>query len=292
MAKLPAIQFYPGDWLQDAVAGCSLAAQGLWLRMMFLAHNSDEYGYLSADRVPLLPTAIAQRCGCLSMDQFTSLLDELETAKVFSRTTSGIIFSRRMVRDAKLRKQNSFRQQDYRNKNKTKENSNALVTPLSHRSSSSSSTTEQEQIQPPHKQRTVRAFSLPDWIPHLVWEAYIEMRKRKGKAPTPFALELVTKKLHGFMQQGHDPGAVLEQSIRSGWTDVYPVRDGGNYAAGGGNSANKSQQRTDGNRAAARKAIEMLGITQSPGGDAADERERGDTGDLRGSAGDIRPQAS
>ena len=41
MAKLPYIQLYPGDWLRDSVAGCSLAAQGLWLRMMFVMHDSE-----------------------------------------------------------------------------------------------------------------------------------------------------------------------------------------------------------------------------------------------------------
>lgn len=144
----------------------------------------------------------------------------------------------------------------------------------------------------PRKPRAVQVFTLPDWIPHLVWEAYLEMRRRKGKPPTPFALELVTKKLWGFQDQGHDVTAVLEQSIRNGWTDVYPVRDGGNYAASGGNSVNRAQQRTDGNRAAARKAAEMLGIAQPHGRDAAKQHQCGDTGDLCGSPGDIRPQAS
>jgi hypothetical protein len=40
MSKRPSFQFYPGDWLRDSVAGCSLAAQGLWLRVMILAHDT------------------------------------------------------------------------------------------------------------------------------------------------------------------------------------------------------------------------------------------------------------
>ena len=47
VSKMPAIQLYTGDWLKDPVAGCSLAAQGLWLRMMFIAHDSRRYGYLA-----------------------------------------------------------------------------------------------------------------------------------------------------------------------------------------------------------------------------------------------------
>ena len=99
MSKLPAFQFYPGDWLQDSIAGCSLAAQGLWLRMMFIAHNSGKYGYLEQDGKPLSPEAVARRCGC-SPEQYLSLLSELDAAVIPSRTKTGVIFSRRMVRDA------------------------------------------------------------------------------------------------------------------------------------------------------------------------------------------------
>lgn len=100
--KLPALVFYPGDWLRDAVAGCSLAAQGLWLRMMILGHDSERYGYLTTNGLPTPPESIARRCGC-TLDQFKTLLDELDAAGVPSRTPEGIIYSRRMARDANLR---------------------------------------------------------------------------------------------------------------------------------------------------------------------------------------------
>ena len=100
--KLPAIQFYPGDWLRDNVAGCSLAAQGLWLRMMLVAHDSDSYGKLSVSGRALLPAEIARRCGC-SVDEFGLLFKELESAGVPSRDANGVIFSRRMIRDAEIR---------------------------------------------------------------------------------------------------------------------------------------------------------------------------------------------
>lgn len=103
--KLPSIQFYPGDWLRDNVSGCSLAAQGLWLRMMFLMHDSDRYGYLSANGSPIPSGFIARKCGCDTLSQYETLLSELDSAGVPSRTEDGIIYSRRMVRDAKRRKQ-------------------------------------------------------------------------------------------------------------------------------------------------------------------------------------------
>lgn len=96
--KLPYIKFYPGDWLRDNVAGCSLAAQGLWLRMMFLAHDSDRYGHLSVGEIPMPPEQIARRCGA-TLEQYESLLAELTATSVPSRTPEGVIFSRRMVKD-------------------------------------------------------------------------------------------------------------------------------------------------------------------------------------------------
>lgn len=102
--KLPAIHLYPGDWLRDNVAGCSLAAQGLWLRLMFLMHDSDRYGYLSMNGLVIPSESLARRCGCDSLNQYENLLTELRCAGVPEVTKEGVIFSRRMVRDDKKRK--------------------------------------------------------------------------------------------------------------------------------------------------------------------------------------------
>lgn len=102
--KLPAITLYPGDWLRDDVSGCSLTAQGLWLRMMFLMHDSDRYGYLSMNGSVIPSESLARRCGCDSLTQYEALLSELGRAGVPGVTKEGVIFSRRMVRDAKKRK--------------------------------------------------------------------------------------------------------------------------------------------------------------------------------------------
>lgn len=106
MKKLPCIYLYPGDWLRDDVSGCSLAAQGLWLRMMFLMHDSDRYGYLSKNGVAIPPEHTARRCG-IPLEQYTTLLAELDSVGVPSRLDDGTIYSRRMVKDAKLREERS-----------------------------------------------------------------------------------------------------------------------------------------------------------------------------------------
>ena len=124
MAKLPGFLFFPGDWLRDTVAGCSLAAQGLWLRMMIIGHDSDRYGYLAMNGVAIPPGSIAQRCGC-TLEQYTTLLVELTAAGVPSRTPEGIIYSRRMVVDALKREQGAERQRNYKKRHKV---GNASIT--------------------------------------------------------------------------------------------------------------------------------------------------------------------
>jgi hypothetical protein len=64
-------------------------------------------------------------------------------------------------------------------------------------------------------------FVLPDWIPADAWDGYIEMRKKKNKPPTDRARNLVIKELAKLLAEGHDLEAVLDNSTKNGWTDVY-----------------------------------------------------------------------
>lgn len=84
----------------------------------------------------------------------------------------------------------------------------------------------------PEKRReelnTSTAAPLPDWIPEDAWNAYLEMRKKLRKSPTHRATELVFEKLLKLKNGGHAPAAVLEQSVRNSWQDVFPLRDGVN----------------------------------------------------------------
>lgn len=123
-SKLPAIMFYPGDWLRDNIAGCSLEAQGLWLRMMILMHDCERYGYLAMNGAPIPSESIARRCGC-TPNQYTTLLAELTAHGVPGVSQDGTIYSRRMVRDAQKRAGNAERQSRFRNAA-----SNGSVTPI------------------------------------------------------------------------------------------------------------------------------------------------------------------
>lgn len=101
--KRPAFQFYPADWRKDpALSTCSLAARGLWIELMCVAHESDEYGTLSINGKPMTEQQIARAVG-ESPALINKLLAELEASGVFSRNESGSIYSRRMIKDERLR---------------------------------------------------------------------------------------------------------------------------------------------------------------------------------------------
>lgn len=98
---LPWMKFYPAAWRADpALRMCSLAARGLWVEMLSIMHEAEPYGYLLVNGRPVTDAQLAVLAAAPS-DQVPSLLDELESAGVFSRTRKGVIFSRRMVRDEK-----------------------------------------------------------------------------------------------------------------------------------------------------------------------------------------------
>lgn len=110
--------------------------------MMFIGHDSERYGYLEVNGSPIPPESIARRCGC-TLEQYLSLLSELEHAGVPSRTPEGVIFSRRMVRDALRRGSDADRQRKHRESYLQSRPCHASVTPLSQPSLSSSSSSSQ-----------------------------------------------------------------------------------------------------------------------------------------------------
>ncbi len=85
---------------------CSLAAQGLWMRMLCIMHEGTPYGHLAMYGRPLSLQDLS-RIVCCHQAEVEVLLAELEAKEIFSRDKNGTIFNRRMQRDreiAKIRK--------------------------------------------------------------------------------------------------------------------------------------------------------------------------------------------
>lgn len=93
------IKFWPQDYEGDpALRVCSLAAQGLWMRLLCAMHRSEPYGHLTVNGKAATPRQIAALVGASERDT-SRLVSELEDAGVLSRDDTGTIYSRRLVRD-------------------------------------------------------------------------------------------------------------------------------------------------------------------------------------------------
>jgi hypothetical protein len=104
MAKLPSFQFYPGDWMKDPLLRCvSAAGRGLWIDLLCLMFESAHRGFLELPNGEPMTAIHLGRMTGVEHGEVQSLLQELETAGVFSRTERGTIYSRRMLRDESKR---------------------------------------------------------------------------------------------------------------------------------------------------------------------------------------------
>lgn len=68
-------------------------------------------------------------------------------------------------------------------------------------------------------------FVLPDWIPTDAWTRFVAMRKSIGKPMSNDAMGLAVTKLNELAEDGHPPGAVLDQSTFSSWRGLFPIKD-------------------------------------------------------------------
>lgn len=101
--KRPAFQFYPADWRKDvALRSCSIAARGLWIDLMCIAHECEPYGHLTINGKPMNAAQIAGQVG-LTKAQCLTLVDELIDSGTARQTPEGVIYSKRMVDDEDLR---------------------------------------------------------------------------------------------------------------------------------------------------------------------------------------------
>ena len=66
-------------------------------------------------------------------------------------------------------------------------------------------------------------LALPDWIDPLAWHDYEAHRKGLRKPLVNGSINHVLRDLEKLRAQGHDPNAVLSQSIVRGWVGVFPL---------------------------------------------------------------------
>jgi uncharacterized protein YdaU (DUF1376 family) len=70
----------------------------------------------------------------------------------------------------------------------------------------------------------VAAAPLPDWLPADPWARFLEARIAMKARATPHGQALLIAELDKLRQQGHDPTAVLDQSIARSWRGLFPIK--------------------------------------------------------------------
>ena len=101
----PAQQWYWDDWFSSHdVQSCCFAAQGLWANMLGIMFASEIRGTLTINGIRMDNKAIAKRFK-IPLKEINKLITELEQEQVFSRLEDGTIYSRRMYRNSKRKKE-------------------------------------------------------------------------------------------------------------------------------------------------------------------------------------------
>lgn len=169
MAKLPSFQFYPGDWKKDAgVQALSYEERGIWFELMLMMFESPERGKLIfRTGTPIPEDAVARALG-LDKQKVNQILSKLLEYGVASKEEdTGIIYCRRMVRDAELSKKRAEAGKLGGNPNLLNQNSSKIKakrkqkpTPSSSISSSEKEKMEKENSAP---EEDVKVWTLDDF---------------------------------------------------------------------------------------------------------------------------------
>jgi hypothetical protein len=69
-------------------------------------------------------------------------------------------------------------------------------------------------------------IQIPDWIPVDAWNDFVDSRKKLKKPLTQVAIKLAISTLSKLKAEGNDPKEVIEQSILSGYSGLFPVNKG------------------------------------------------------------------
>ena len=100
--KNPSDTMYWNDLDYDPnLRACSLAAQGLWIRMLCIMARATPYGELRIEKKPLTNIELARLVGETART-VEILLQELEEKGVYSLTRKQVIYNRRMKRQRNL----------------------------------------------------------------------------------------------------------------------------------------------------------------------------------------------
>jgi len=102
--KLPALQFYPGDWRKDVgVQSLTYHDRGVWFEILMLMHESEPRGMLLLNGRPVTDEALGRLLGLDNQTLKQTLTTLLSSGVASIDESTGALMNRRMVRDEKVR---------------------------------------------------------------------------------------------------------------------------------------------------------------------------------------------
>lgn len=87
----------------------------------------------------------------------------------------------------------------------------------------------EEKQTPPNPRKRGNAFDacaidLPDWLDREDWQSWVADRKDRKKPVTEEGAKRQLHQLAGYLAEGHDPSAVIANSIAGGYQGLFPPR--------------------------------------------------------------------
>jgi hypothetical protein len=200
--KLPAFQFYPGDWRKDpGLQSLSYHDRGVWMEILCIMFESEQRGKLMLNGKAMPQEALARLLG-LDNQILTTTLTTLLTYGVASvDEETGAITCRRMIRDENIRKVRTEAGKKGGNPNLLNQNPttgvNQIPTPSSSSSSSDNNTLSLPREDRVHEQdsepgtgpkldqwlKALTQYSIPEWYSTEKWQAWEAKAWRSGKTP-------------------------------------------------------------------------------------------------------------
>lgn len=100
-------------------------------------------------------------------------------------------------------------------------------------------------------------MDLPDWIPREAWASWCAHRAAKRQRLTEISVKQQVKFLTDQYMRGVPPAAIIEQSVRNGWTGLFELK--------GVSGGTDRQHRESASERTERKAAEFLGMARATG---------------------------
>jgi hypothetical protein len=219
----PYIKFYGRDWLGDTMLRmCTSEERGVWIDIMCVMMSGEPYGHLSINNKAMTDAEVSRIIG-IDEQTFKGILYRLEERGIPSRTESGILFSRRLVREHHKFIACSEAGKRGGGNPRIKKNTKAR----SHIPEAKGSL--KVSFKPTFK-GVVESGNMPKCLDSehdfgIAWDSWVEFRAEKRKKLTR---KMVLSQLKFLSEMGKALAIEsIEQSIRNGWQGLFEVKQSG-----------------------------------------------------------------